>query len=73
MKSVKSLLIRKETKSLQQAAIRRAEYGLRMLAMNYKCSMATKMKYFPAPSTTKVIQSLQAPKITLAASGKILI
>lgn len=70
-KSVKSHLTRKETRSLQRAVTKHAEFGRQRLAMKFRYLMATKMKYSLVLSITKEIQLLQAPRTTLAAFGKI--
>ena len=74
-KSVKSRLTPKATRSSLRVATRRADFGQLRPVMKFSVlerilARVTKMKYSPALSTTRAIQSSQAPKITLVVSGR---
>lgn len=71
MRSPRSLSTPRATKLLLQAVTRLAAYGLWIQVMSTRFSRATRMKSSPVLLTTKVIQSLQVQRITLAAFGKI--
>ena len=75
MKSVKSHLTHKVTRSSRRAATRRADCGPPRLAMKFSAwaqtqVKATKMKSSPALSTTKVIRLLRDRRTIPAAFGK---
>jgi len=71
MKSVRYRLTLRETKSLQQAAIKHAESGQRTPGTSSKFLMDMKMKFSLVHSTTKVIQLSRAQKTTPAEFGRI--
>ena len=74
-KSVKSRLTPKATRSSRRVATRRADFGQLRPVMKFSVlerilARVTKMKYSPALSTTRAIQSSQALKITPVVSGR---
>ena len=74
-KLVKSRLTHKETRSSRPVRTKLADFGQLRREMKYSVlertrAKVTKMKYSLVRLTTRVIQSLQDPKITLAVSGK---
>ena len=75
MKSVRSHLTRKETRSSRRVATRRAGFGRRRREMRFSAwepiqVKVTKMKSSPAPSTTRETLSSRGQRTTLAVSGR---
>jgi len=76
MKLVKSSLTPRATRLSLLVATKLADFGQLRTEMKFSVLdrirvKVTKMKYSPAPLTTRAIQSSRAPKITLVASGRI--